>query len=169
MPYDNFPEAMTSLATLSEEGLREDLVATCEFLRHEGFGTASIGAVGYCMGGAVTFFAATLGVVGASASFYGGGIETGRFGLSPLVELAPQLQCPWIGFYGDLDKGIPVEQVEALRAATLSSAVSTDIIRYANGDHGFNCDARPAVFNADASADATRRTIAFFATHLTDK
>jgi len=69
------------------------------------------------MGGTVAFYAATLGIVGAAASFYGGGVETGRFGLAPLLELASDLKSAWIGLYGDLDKGIPVEQVEALRAA----------------------------------------------------
>ncbi len=169
VPYDNFPEAMTSLGTLSHDGLSEDLVATADYLNAAGFPTASIGIVGYCMGGSVSFFAATLGIAGAAASFYGGGIETGRFGLPPLLALAPTLQCPWLGLYGDLDKGIPVEQVEALRVAAASSGLATDVIRYPDAEHGFNCDGRPAVFNAEASADATRRTIEFFAANLVAK
>ena len=169
VPYDDFPSAMTSLSTLSYEGLYEDLVATSEFLREAGFPCASIGVVGYCMGGSVAFFAATLGIVGAAASYYGGGVATGRFGLESLLDLAPSLQCPWTGFYGDLDKGIPVDQVEALRKATNATGVATDIIRYENADHGFNCDGRPAVFNEAASKDATSRTLSFFASTLSAK
>ncbi len=37
------------------------------------------------------------------------------------------------------------------------------IVRYADAEHGFHCDARPAVFNADDAADAHQRTLAFFA------
>jgi carboxymethylenebutenolidase len=169
VPYDNFPEAMTSLSTLSAEGIREDLDATSQFLNDAGFTAASTGIVGYCMGGSITFFAATLGTVGAAASFYGGGVETGRFGLPSLLELASQLRCPWLGLYGDLDKGIPTEQVESLRAAAAASRYPTDIIRYPDADHGFNCDARPAVFNDSASADASRRTLQFFKANLVDK
>ena len=169
VPYDDFPAAMTSLASLSYEGLYDDLVSTSEFLRDAGFPTASIGVVGYCMGGSVAFFTATLGIVGAAASYYGGGVAQGRFGLGSLLDLAPSLQCPWTGFYGDLDKGIPVDQVEALRNATSATDVATDVIRYEHADHGFNCDGRPAVFNAAASKDATQRTLAFFVTTLSAK
>ena len=39
----------------------------------------------------------------------------GRFGFPSLSDLAPGLRTPWLGLYGDLDKGIPPEQVEDLR------------------------------------------------------
>lgn len=164
--YDRFPDAMSALATLSREGLEEDLAATAGLLASAGFASASIGVVGYCMGGSVSLFAATTGLVGAAVSFYGGGVENGRFGLPPLVELAPDLRAPWLGLYGDLDQGIPPEQVEALRGAARRASVASEIVRYADAAHGFNCDGRPAVFNPAASADATRRTLAFLAENL---
>jgi carboxymethylenebutenolidase len=169
VPYDDFPSAMKYMGGLNREGLTNDLNATTDFLATMGYDAPNTGVVGYCMGGAVSFYAATLGTVGAAASFYGGGVETGRFGLPSLLELAPSLKCPWLGLYGDLDSGIPVEQVEALRRATAPLAVATQVVRYADAGHGFNCDARPAAFNAEASADATRRTLDFFATHLAAK
>lgn len=167
--YDNFPDAMATMAQLTREGLDADLRATTQWLVSQGYSPSSIGVVGYCMGGSVAFYCATLGIVGASVTFYGGGILHGRFGVPPLVELAPSLQCAWLGLYGDLDKGIPVEQVEELRAATAAVAATTDVVRYANADHGFNCDARPAVFNAHAANDATRRAIDFLNAHLTER
>jgi carboxymethylenebutenolidase len=167
--YDNFPEAMGAMAGLSKEGLQEDLMAGSAFLKKAGYAESSTSVVGYCMGGSVAFFAATLGIVGAAASFYGGGVETGRFGLPSLLELAPQLKSAWIGLYGDLDKGIPVEQVEALRAETAKTSLTTEIVRYADAEHGFNCDGRPAVFNEAAAKDAHQRTLDFFAANLTSK
>lgn len=166
LAYDQFPDAMAALGTLSAAGLTADLEASASYLVARGYPTASIGVVGYCMGGSVAFYAATLGIVGAAASFYGGGVATGRFGLSSLLELAPHLTCAWLGLYGDLDKGIPVEQVENLREATSANAQSTEIVRYADAEHGFHCDGRPAVFNAVAAADAAARTYAFFDEHL---
>ena len=169
VPYDNFPEAMTAMATLNKDDLSVDVGAAAGFLGEAGYRASSIGIVGYCMGGTVSFFAATLGIAGAAASFYGGGIEAGRFGFAPLVELAPTLRADWIGFYGDLDKGIPVEQVESLRDALAAGDVDTEIVRYPDAEHGFHCDAREAVFNPAAAADAHRRTLDFLATHLHDR
>ena len=166
IPYDQFPDAMAAVGSLTREGLTDDLVAASRFLVEAGYEAGSTGVVGYCMGGSVTFYAATLGSVGAAASFYGGGVETGRFGLPSLLELAGDLRCAWKGFYGDRDKGIPVEQVEALRAATSSSPYGAEIVRYADAEHGFNCDARPAVYNEAAARDATARTYRFFAETL---
>ncbi len=166
IPYDQFPDAMAAVGALTRDGLTDDLLAASRFLVDAGYESASTGVVGYCMGGSVTFYAATLGVAGAAATFYGGGVETGRFGLPPLLELASSLRCSWMGFYGDLDKGIPVDQVEALRAATSSSPYGAEIVRYADAEHGFNCDARPGVFNESAARDATARTYQFFAEQL---
>jgi carboxymethylenebutenolidase len=167
--YENFPEAMAAIAELNADDITSDLEAAASFLAETGFSAPSIGIVGYCMGGIVSFYAATLGLVGAAATFYGSGIKAGRFGFSSLLELAPQLQADWIGLYGDRDKGIPVEQVEALRIATAATNRDTQISRYPDADHGFHCDARPAVYNAADAADAHQRTLEFFSSHLHDK
>ena len=167
--YDDFPSAMKFMANLNAQGITNDLVATTDLLASLGYGAASTGVVGYCMGGTVSFFAATLAKVGASVSFYGGGIEAGRFGLAPLLEMAAELQCPWLGLYGDLDAGILVAQVEALRVATARSKFTTEIVRYPDADHGFHCDGRQAVYNETAARDAHQRTLEFFAQHLKNK
>ncbi|HVB70371.1 MAG TPA: dienelactone hydrolase family protein [Acidimicrobiales bacterium] len=167
--YDDYASVAPAMASLNPDGLAEDLTGAATFLNAAGYPNASIGVVGYCMGGSVAFYADTLGLVGAAATFYGGGVATGRFGLAPLVELAASLRAPWLGLYGDLDQGIPPEDVEALRTAASASHVTTEIVRYPNANHGFNCDARPAAYNADASADATQRTLEFFAANLTVK
>ena len=169
VPYDDFPAAMKHLGGLNREGLTNDLNATTDFLTTQGYHSNNVAVVGYCMGGSVSFYAATLGTVAAAASFYGGGVEAGRFGLPSLLELAPSLKCPWLGLYGDLDTGIPIEQVEALRRATAQLAVATEVVRYPDAQHGFNCDGRAAVYNEEASKDATRRTLEFFAAHLVAK
>jgi carboxymethylenebutenolidase len=167
--YDDFPAAMKYMANLTKEGITNDLNATTDFLATLDFTAADIGIVGYCMGGTVSFYAATLGTVGAAASFYGGGIENGRFGFPPLLELAPHLKCPWLGLYGDQDQGIPVEQVEALRAAAAKAPVRTEIVRYADCQHGFHCEARPAVYNEAAAVDAHQCTLDFFDVELSVK
>jgi carboxymethylenebutenolidase len=166
--YDDFASAMTPMGNLTKEGLTEDLMATITFLHRRNFATANIGIVGYCMGGTVALYANTLGIVGAACTFYGGGVTTGRFGLSALVDLAPSLKSPWLGLYGDRDRSIPSEQVEELRESAARASVETEIVRY-DADHGFHCDARPAAYNADAAADAAQRANEFFSRTLVER
>jgi carboxymethylenebutenolidase len=167
--YDDFPAAMAPMGELNKDGLTDDLLGTSAFLVEAGYPSSATAVVGYCMGGTVAFYASTLGIVGAAASFYGGGVETGRFGLPSLLDLANEIQSPWIGLYGDLDKGIPVEHVEALRRAVAATSYPTEVHRYADAEHGFSCDARVAVYNEAAAKDATSKTLRFFAEHLTTK
>jgi carboxymethylenebutenolidase len=164
--YDDFDSVMPAIGKLSAEGLTVDVAAAFDHLEGAGFAPARIGVVGFCMGGSVTFYAATSRPVGAAVTFYGGGVREGRFGLPSLIELAPTLQTPWLGLYGDLDKGIPIEDVEQLRLAVKAATVPTEIIRYADADHGFNCNDRPAVFNPSASAGAWRHALAWFESHM---
>ena len=110
--YDDFPAAMAPMGELQQGGHHRGLARDSAFLVEAGYPAGSTGIVGYCMGGTVTFYASTLGIVGAGATYYGGGLDTGRFGLASLIELAPRLTNDWIGHFGDLDAGIPVEQVE---------------------------------------------------------
>ncbi len=164
--YDDLASVMPVMQTLTAAGLRMDLDAALTHLESLGHEAGALGVVGFCMGGTVALAAATLRPLGAAVTFYGGGVTEGRFGFPPLVELAPSLKTPWLGLYGDLDKSIPPESVEDLRAAAATAPVATEIVRYANGQHGFNCDARPAVYDPEAAADAWGRTLAFFDEHL---
>jgi len=169
VPYDELERAKALIAAISGEGLTNDLNATTDFLSSIGYQSSSVGVVGFCMGGSVAFYAATLATIGAAVSFYGGGVSMGRMGLPPLLELADDLKTPWLGLFGDLDAGIPVDDVEALRAAAKRAPVMTEIVRYPDAQHGFHCDARPAVYNEAAARDGYQRTLDFLAQHLRDK
>ncbi len=155
--------AMQALNTLD---ILEDIDASMALLADEGTAVDRIAAVGFCMGGTVATIAAAHRPLGAAVSFYGGGIAEGRFGEAPLVDVAARLQAPWLGLFGDLDPGIPVEQVEAMRSAVKNAAVPTEIIRYPDAGHGFHCDARPSAYNAKAAEDAWVRALAWLDTHV---
>jgi len=122
------------MGQLTGAGLAMDIEATVEHLESQGYSTPRIGAVGFCMGGTVTFLAATLRPLGAAVTFYGGGVTQGRFGVPALVDLVPALRTPWLGLYGDLDKGIPVEQVERLVTAAAGAPVPAEIVRYPDAE-----------------------------------
>ena len=164
--YGDFDKVMPHMGALSETGLLCDLDATFGHLAAAGFEPPRVGIVGFCMGGTVSFLAAARYALGAAVTFYGGGVTEGRFGMPSLVELAPDLKTPWLGLYGDLDQGIPVEQVESLRQAVAKAAVPAEIVRYAEAGHGFHCDARDSYHRVSAD-DAWQRTLDWFERHLT--
>lgn len=90
----------------------------------------------------------------------------GRFGIASLVEMTPSLKTPWLGLYGDLDEGIPVQQqVESLCEAVGRAPVATEVVRYAEAGHGFHYDARDSYHQASAT-DAWQRTLDWFERHL---
>jgi carboxymethylenebutenolidase len=153
------------MQALTKEGLVADLNATFDYLSKAGHDMSRIGIVGFCMGGSVTFLAAASYELGAAVSFYGGGVATGRFGMPSLIDLAPDLMTPWLGVFGDLDQGIPVDQVESLRASSATASVPTEIVRYPEAGHGFHCDKRQD-YHAESAEDAWSRTLDWFDRYL---
>jgi carboxymethylenebutenolidase len=163
--YDEMDQVIPHIMELKADDLLADLDATIAHLGQAGFAPARIGIVGFCMGGSVVFLAAARRSLGAGVTFYGGGVSQGRFGMPALVELAAELQTPWLGLFGDNDQSIPVDDVEALRAAVAAAPVATEVVRYPDADHGFHCDARSSYHEASAK-DGWRRTLEWLASHL---
>ncbi len=166
LAYDDLSAVMPVMMELTPGGITTDLLASFAYLNEVGFTAAQTGIVGFCMGGSVTFYAATLRPLGAAVTFYGGGVAEGRFGLPSLIEQAPQLQTPWLGLYGDLDQGIPSDDVDQLRKVAAATQVPTEVVQYPEADHGFNCNDRPAVFNPTAAAAAWDRALDWFERHV---
>jgi carboxymethylenebutenolidase len=166
--YDDFGTVMAKFAGVSDDGILVDVDAALEHLRAAGFTNDKIAITGFCFGGRVTFLTAARRALGAAVTFYGGGIvRAGGLPFPSLVDEAATLKTPWLGLFGDLDKGIPVEDVEQLRAALeAAKPVDFEIVRYADADHGFHCEARPAVYNEAAATDGWARALAWFAAHL---
>jgi carboxymethylenebutenolidase len=167
-PYDDFSQVLPLYDGLDGDApLLVDVDAALGRLHDEGFADEHIGIVGFCFGGRVSMLAALNRPLGAGVGFYGGGIVTARFAQFPtLLDQVPSLTVPWLGLYGDQDKGIPIEDVEALRAALSEAPAPGEIVRYTEAGHGFHCDVR-ADYRPDAAADAWARTSAWFARHLT--
>ena len=164
LSYESLADAMAHLRALTLEGIERDLDATLGHLRDSGIDASRTAIVGFCMGGTVALLAGAAHTLGAAVSFYGGGVSEGRFGAPPLMELAPRLRSPWLGLYGDRDKGIPIEDVERLREAAARAPVPTSVIRYPDAGHGFHCDARDA-YHAASATDAWTRTLAWLRKH----
>ncbi|MGW5129328.1 dienelactone hydrolase family protein [Streptomyces sp. NPDC004069] len=115
--------------------------------------SGTVGAVGFCMGGGfVLYLAAVEPRVSAAVPFYG----AVRGELPDFSGLRAQL----LGHYGEQDRSIPPEQVEALRETIRrQSGVTADFRMYPAG-HAFFNDRRPS-HDADSAARAWQSTVAF--------
>jgi carboxymethylenebutenolidase len=167
-PYDDFSKVLPLFEGLDgDDALLRDVDAALAHLHAAGWTDDRIGIVGFCLGGRISMLVSLRRPLGAGVGFYGGGIITARFAQFPsLVDELPTLTVPWLGLFGDLDGGIPIDDVEQLRAALDPLPVDTEIVRYADADHGFHCDVR-ASYNEVAARDGWSRTLTWFDTHLT--
>lgn len=165
-PYDDFGKVIPLYEHLDDDGILVDVDAAREHLHGTGWDDSTVGTVGFCFGGRVTFLTALRRKLGAAVGFYGGGIVSQRFPqFPPLVDEVPKLQTPWLGLFGDRDQSIPVEDVEQLRDTLKSAPVATEIVRYPEAGHGFHCNQRDA-YDDNAAKDAWNRTLAWFEAHM---
>jgi carboxymethylenebutenolidase len=163
----DFKDLMPHMQALNRDTVLTDVDAAISRLADAGISGGRQGIVGFCMGGTVSLVVDTERQLGASVTYYGGGLKEGRFGFPPLIDAAPNLKAPWLGLFGDQDQGIPVDQVEQLRAAAATSGQPTEVVRYPEAGHGFNCDLRESYHRASAK-DAWGRTLEWFGTYLKD-
>lgn len=163
--YSDYDKLGPVIMTMTRESIQIDVDAAFAELARLNIPVSQTAIMGFCFGGTVTLETAARCELGAAVTFYGGGLGEGRFGLAPGIESAAQLKTPWLGLYGDLDEHIPIEEVEQVRVAAATSPVDTEVVRFADADHGFHCDERPS-FHAETSSVAWARTLEFLDEHM---
>ena len=136
----------------------KDLRGAATFLTQHS-STAKLGAVGFCMGGQLALFAATLNPsVGATINFYG---------IHPNVKPDyTRLSGPVLGLFAEKDQFVTPQVAREVDAAIKAAGKSSEIHIYPGVDHGFFNDDRPDVHDKAAAADAWRRALVFFRQHL---
>ncbi|RYF17814.1 MAG: dienelactone hydrolase family protein [Comamonadaceae bacterium] len=135
---------------LPSPGVMQDIQAAIRSVASAG----KVGIVGYCYGGLLSWRAASqLEGLSAAVPYYGGGATTPD-------EIARKPRCPVMAHFGDQDKWISLESVEAFRKAHPEVEVHVY-----SANHGFNCDQRGS-WNAEAAKLARERTLAFFRQHV---
>jgi carboxymethylenebutenolidase len=114
-----------------------------------------IGTVGFCMGGALSLYAASKNPeVGACVVFYGG-----HPNVKP--DLA-SLQAPVLGIYAGQDTFVSPQIVSELDRRLTALGKRHEFHTFKNAQHAFFNDDRPEVYNPEASTDAWAKTVAFF-------
>ena len=82
-----------------------------------------------------------------------------------MLKPIPGLDLHLIGLYGEADQGIPVAQVEAMKAALAAANKPAEFKIYPGAPHGFHADYRPS-YRKEAAEDGWKRCLVFFAKHL---
>lgn len=153
-------EAGKLMMALRIDEAEKDLNGAIQYLLdHDATTGDKAGVVGFCMGGALSLYAATKNAnIGACVVFYG---------IHPNVKPdLPNLQAPVLGIYAENDGFVTPDVVHQLEQQLKSLGKQVETHIYPETDHAFFNDTRPEVYNAEASADAWRRTIDFFRKHL---
>ena len=136
----------------------KDLRGAAAFLAQHS-STAKLGAVGFCMGGQLALFAATVNpTVGATVNFYG---------VHPNVKPDySKLSGPVLGLFAEKDGFVTPQTAKDVDAAIKKAGKSSEINIYPGVDHAFFNDENEGAYNKAAADDAWRRTLAFFRQHL---
>lgn len=157
--YSNWQDLREKVVNkVPDEQVMSDLDSAAAYAAGTGKGDgARLYVTGFCWGGRmVWFYAAHNPKVKAAVAWYGR-LAGDRDSLHPKnpAEVVGELNCPVLGLYGGLDKSIPQDQVEAMRAK------GAEIIVYPDADHGFHADYRP-MYNPAAAEDGWRRMLERF-------
>jgi carboxymethylenebutenolidase len=132
--------------------LMADLDATAAWAKSQGGDTSRLGIIGFCRGGRTVWeYAAHSDQLKAGVAFYGSLVDPQNpaWPKSP-IQLAPEMKAPVLGLYGEADQGIPVAQVEQMKAALAAAGKTADFKIFPGAPHGFHADYRPS-YRADAA------------------
>jgi carboxymethylenebutenolidase len=158
---------MKLLMQLKADEMIADSRAALASLRARKDVTGKVGAMGFCIGGHMTYLTACETDVAAAASFYGGGIAAPQApgGAPSTVTRTSKIKGKLLCVFGEKDALIPQAQVETIRAALAKTSPKHEVVVYPGADHGFFCDQR-ATYQKAAADDAWKRVKAMFKAEL---
>src|SRR5688572_29446988 len=150
-------EAGKMLMALNIEQAAKDLKGAVGYLKEESGGP--VGTVGFCMGGALSLFAACNndGDVGACVDFYGG---------HPAVKYNwDGLTAPVLGIWAENDDFVN-PNVPGYEKELKARNHPHEFVTYPGTQHAFFNDEHADTFKPDAARDAWEKTLAFYRKHL---
>jgi carboxymethylenebutenolidase len=156
-------EASKMMMALNIEQAAKDMVGAVDYLRgHDAVTSDGVGATGFCIGGGLALWLATLRpqAVKAVVSYYG---------IIPWPAAQPdysKLQAAVQGHYAEDDDFADPESVRKLEEELKGLDKSVEFFTYPDTDHAFANHHRAEVFHEEHSGTAWERTIAFLRQHL---
>jgi carboxymethylenebutenolidase len=148
------PEVFAIVRPLMEKIGMDNMLLDVEAARAAAAVAGKVGVVGYCLGGSLSWLAATrLNGIAAASCYYGGRIA---------ANAGEKPRCPVQMHFGEKDQSISTADIEKIRAAVPSRLV--EIFVYSAG-HAFNREGT-AAYEPDSAKLARERTLKIFQEHV---
>jgi carboxymethylenebutenolidase len=162
----DFSAIMKIVGATPDTQVTSDTAAALKFLRGQAWADMNrLGVTGFCWGGGKTWLAVErFPEFKAGVAWYGP-LKSNAYPQAAPLALAAQLHAPVLGLYGGKDKGIPAEDIEAMRAALKAAGKTRSrIIVYPEAQHGFLADYRQS-YDPAAAKEAWGEMLAFLKAH----
>ncbi|MEZ5171861.1 MAG: dienelactone hydrolase family protein [Acidimicrobiia bacterium] len=152
------------MMSLNIEQAAKDMVGAVDYLMgSDAVSSGSVGVTGFCMGGGLALWLASLrpDAVSAVVPFYG---------VLPWEAAAPdysRIDAPVLGHYAGNDTFATPESVRELEAELRGHGLQADLRIFEGREHGFFNDTREDAHHPEDAARAWADTIDFFRKHVT--
>jgi carboxymethylenebutenolidase len=164
--------AFARRARWDERRTYDEYRAVCDWLRERSPGAQRVGVVGFCLGGTLALHLAADRDDVATVCFYGfpGGTPAppgAAAGLGAPNDRLDEMHGPILGFWGDRDERVGLDNVETLAKGLTARGVELEHHVHPGLDHSFlKAKADPAAPGHDAATASWQRTLAFLGQHL---
>ena len=163
-PYneEGMKKGFAAAGHTSRATYREDIEAAVKWLNGRSeVERGRIATWGFCMGGSVAFYSATLPGIKAAVCFYGGSIAAPFASGEPeALSNVAEIKVPLFLAFGGKDQHITADKVARIDSTLKEAGKRYEIKVYPNEDHGFFRQSSENFDNADV-ADAWHRVQTF--------
>jgi carboxymethylenebutenolidase len=162
--YTDIPKLIAEIVVkVPTDEVMSDLDATVVYAKSTGKAdTKRLAVTGFCWGGWATWmYAGHQPALKAAVAWYGTDRKITDLTPQNPLDIAGDVRCPVLAFYGGQDKSIPQETIDKRQEACKAANKTCELKVYPDAQHGFNADYRPS-YNADAAKDAWAKMLAWF-------
>jgi carboxymethylenebutenolidase len=146
--FEQYDEAWQRLDAFDFERSVANIQTAVRWLRASPHCSGKVAAIGFCMGGRLSFLAASRAGVDAAISLY-------ALGIAKHLDEVGKIACPLQLHYGLTDRHVPQSEIDAVSAAAQGNG-NVEILLYPGAGHAFFSVGRPT-YDAAATATATAR------------
>jgi carboxymethylenebutenolidase len=162
--YTDIPKLISEIVVkVPTDQVMSDLDATVVYAKSTGKAdTKRLGVTGFCWGGFATWMYATHQPgLKAAVAYYGSPRKISDLTPQNPEDVAQDVHCPVLAFYGGQDKSIPPELIDKRQKGCTDAGKTCESKVYPDAQHGFLADYRPS-YNAEAAKDAWAMMLAWF-------
>jgi len=154
-------EAQQKMMAMNMEEAEKEMRGAVDFVAAHPKCTGAVGTVGFCLGGGLSIWTATVNdKVGAAVSFY----YVMPHGKPEFSKLAGK---PVMGHFGESDDFISVDDANSLQEELNQAGAEVVFHYYEGAGHAFFADHdRLGTYHPEHADTAWRRTVDFFKRHL---